>query len=243
VSEITRSTDHRYTYHGLTYPGVTSILRIIDKSDALMSWAARMTAEAALANIGTLPHLLETVGPEGVVRALTARGAWQRDEAAALGTEVHHLADQLAQVLPLPETISPIAAVYARHYLAWWQSSGWTLRASEAMLVNPELGYGGTLDLLCRDRDGRTVLADIKTGRAVYHETALQLAAYGMAELIEAPEIGLCTMPAVDRYVVVHVTGDGVREVEMAVGGPEAAAFQAAMILSAWRQSTKGRKL
>ena len=55
-------------------------------------------------------------------------------------------------------------------YAAWWKASGWRLRLSEAMLVNPMMGYGGTLDLLAYDRDGRTVLADIKTGKGVYQE-------------------------------------------------------------------------
>ena len=50
-----------------------------------------------------------------------------------------------------------------------------------------DLGYGGTLDLLAYDETGRTVLADVKTGRSVYSETRLQLLAYGEAALI-APQ-------------------------------------------------------
>ena len=48
---ITRSADHRYTDTdtGTVYPGVTGILGILDKSGPLMSWAARQTAEAAIA--------------------------------------------------------------------------------------------------------------------------------------------------------------------------------------------------
>ena len=36
-SAITRSADHRYTYEGTVYPGVTSILGVLDKSGPLMS--------------------------------------------------------------------------------------------------------------------------------------------------------------------------------------------------------------
>ena len=79
---ITRSADHHYTYGGVTYPGVTGILKVIDKSDALMAWAARQTAEAALALIDT-PQVLAAVGPEGFVKAVTSRTSWKRDEAAA----------------------------------------------------------------------------------------------------------------------------------------------------------------
>ena len=73
---ITRDRYHRYTYEGTTYPGVTSILRVLDKSDALMAWASRNTAEAALAQLDHLAGLRDTVGPEGVVKALTARSGW-----------------------------------------------------------------------------------------------------------------------------------------------------------------------
>ena len=246
--QITRSTDHRYTYAGRTYPGVTSILGVIDKSGALMSWAARQTAEAAvdLALAGTaeatgLANLLNTVGREGTVKALTARSGWKRDEAAALGTAVHGYADDHINGRPIPE-LPEIQRKYVDAYAEWWAASGWTLRTSEAYLVHPEFGYGGTLDLLCRDADGRTVLADIKTGKAVYKEAVLQLAAYGDAQLIQPPGGAVFTMPAVDRYAILHVTAAGVREIEVPVGRFEHLAFAACLDLYAWTQSMKGRK-
>lgn len=242
MAEITRSLDHRYTFRGETYPGVTGILKIIDKSGPLMGWAARMTAEAAIGLEGGLAPLIATVGREGAVKALTARSAWKNEEARDLGTDVHAMADLWITDQPLPD-MGDATRKRVEAYGEWWKGSGWTRRTSEALLVNPGLGYGGTLDLLCYDRDGRTVLADIKTGKAVYAETALQLTAYGMATWIEAPGLGLFEMPAVDRYVVVHVMADTVREVEMTVGSLERDAWRAAMKLSEWRDSTKGQRL
>lgn len=240
MSYIQRTPDHRYIYDGNTYPGVTSILRVIDKSDALMSWASRQTAEAALAMLPTLPTLLESVGPSGAVAAMTARSSWKKDEAAQLGTTVHALAEaivrgELAQ-------IPPEAADHVRHYAEWWKASGWKVSTTEAMVVNPEMGYGGTFDLLARDADNRRVLADVKTGRGIYWEGALQLAAYGMAQVIEVGGT-IYEMPAIDRYVILHVTREGMREVEVSVGSLERAAFAAALTLSAWRETVKGRKL
>ena len=99
---ITRDAAHNYSYEGRQYPGVTGILRVLDKSDALMGWAARQTAEAAVRLTATpgepdanaLETLIGTVGTEGTIRALTSRSSWTRDEAAQLGTDVHHLAHQ-----------------------------------------------------------------------------------------------------------------------------------------------------
>ena len=112
-----------------------------------MAWAAKNTAQAAIRMIDELPKLLEAVGPEGVTKALTSRSDWERDKAANLGTSVHNLADLVVQGHPLPEMTDTEEARVIK-YANWWVASGWTLRASEAVLVNTAMGYGGTLDLL-----------------------------------------------------------------------------------------------
>lgn len=244
MTGITRSADHRYTYEGVTYPGVTGILKVIDKSDALMGWAARNTAEAAIALLpgGELARMLEAVGPEGVTKALTARSSWKRDEAASLGTEVHTLADQLVRH---EHPVVPERAVkHVKAYSDWWANAGWTVRASEAFVIKatPQWGYGGTIDLLCRDRDGCTVLADIKTGKGVYSEAVLQLTAYGNAEKIQTAT-GIYPMPHIDRYAILHVTAEGVREVEVNIGDLELQAWYGAIDLSAWHKTLKGKRL
>jgi hypothetical protein len=247
---ITRSADHHYFYQGQVYPGVTSILRVIDKSDALMAWAARQTAEAAIAltteqeltrTINALERLIETVGPEGAIKALTNRSTWKRDEAANLGIEVHRLADLVVNGQPTPSMEEPVR-YRVLEYAKWWEHAGWTVRASEAMVVNTQQEYGGTIDLLARDRDGRTVLADIKTGKAVYREAVLQLTAYGSAPLIQL--LGrVYSMPKIDRHVILHVTLDGVREVEVPIGALEEMAFAACRALYDWAETTKGKRL
>ena len=253
MTPITRSADHRYTYEGVTYPGVTSILGVLDKSGPLMSWAARQTAEAAVAladdfgdnRTDSLRRMIDTVGREGTIKALTSRSSWQRDEAAALGTEVHRLADMVVNSKPTPAMTDTVRKRVLA-YVDWWTSSGWVLRLSEAMVILPDeaCGFGGTFDLLARDRDGRTILADIKTGKAVYHEAVLQMAAYGMAKLVQpAEQDKVYPMPSPDRYVILHVTADGVREVEVAIGTPERMAFLACRELHTWRESMKGKKL
>lgn len=243
---IHRTPNHVYSFDGVTYPGVTSVLDILDKSGPLMAWAARMTAEAAVGMAGSLSALVETVGPQGAVKALTARSAWKNEDAKMLGTEVHHLADLLQAGQALPP-VSPTALVRIEHYDQWLRSSGWRMRCSEGMLVNPGWGYGGTLDILAYDRDGATVLADIKTGNIayrghVYDSIVLQLAAYGNGTWIEDAD-ALYAMPEIDRYAVIHVTAEGCTEVPVDVGKPEREAFHNALRLYRWRESMKGKKL
>ena len=249
---IQRSADHRYLYEGAWYPGATGILGILDKSGPLMSFAARQTAEAALgliygdppkepADLRVLAQVLESTGREGFLRAITSRAGWQKDEAAKLGTQVHEWAELVVRGGEIPQLDDPIRQ-RVMHYTEWWKASGWQLRLSEAMVVDPDAGYGGTFDLLAYDADGRTVLADIKTGKGVYREAILQLAAYGYAPLVAptgSPEA--YPMPKVDRYVVLHVTTEGVREVELSIGDSEYRAFLACMTLASWAETAKGR--
>jgi hypothetical protein len=192
--------------------------------------------------------MIENIGRDGVIKAVTSRANWQRDEAAQLGTQVHHWADALVASQPLP-SLSDTARAYAEHYAEWWQSRRWTLRLSEALVVSPQLpgntdheGWGGTFDLLAYDQDGRTVLADIKTGKGIYREVILQLAAYGMAKLVSPMGSGtVYPMPTVDRYVVIHVTREGVREVELSIGAREWAAWLSALDLYRWTETVKGK--
>ena len=157
---ITRSDDHRYFYEGRQYPGVTSILDLIDKSGALMAWASKNTAEAAVelaSQIITegdqvrwesaLDALIKSVGKDGTVKALTSRAGWKRDEAASLGTLVHALADDHinGRISEVPDH----AKAHVKGYEEWWKASGWSVRTSEAYVLHPDHGYGGTLDLLC----------------------------------------------------------------------------------------------
>lgn len=260
IGGITRSADHRYTFDGKTYPGVTGILSVIDKSAALMSWAARQTAEATLGLMesgGTDPirsplplmALLDAVGPEGFVKAVTSRSSWKRDEAASLGTEVHMLADRLIRGELRAEDVPDRSRAHVKHYLDWWTANRWQVRASEAMVVHPEAGYGGTIDLLCRDGDGKTVLADIKTGKAVYQEAVLQLTAYGLATYIQTLDpvtdryvMSLMPRP-IDRHVILHVTADSVREIEVNVGTDEVIAWLSCIDLARWRETMKGKRL
>lgn len=254
---ITRSIDHKYTYEGRTYPGVTTVLKVLDKSGPLMGWAAKETAKAAIGMMRResvvsgpdpsypLETLIATVGEEGAIRALTARSNWTRDDAASVGTALHDIADTIAREgLAAVGDIDPKLEARAQLYSEWWQASGWTLRASEALLVNPQMQYGGTLDLLARDADGRTVLADIKTGKGVYQEAVLQLCAYGDATFIQpAGATQVYTMPVIDRHVILHVTAEGVREIEVNVGAAERVAWAACLDLHGWAETMKGKRL
>src|SRR5262245_2864024 len=102
---ITRTADHVYSYEGKQYPGVTTVLKVLDKSGPLMAWAARQTAEAALET--DVPALRLAVGDQGVIKALTNRATWKRDEAAQIGSQVHEWADLYVRTGSVPDGAGP----------------------------------------------------------------------------------------------------------------------------------------
>lgn len=267
ASPITRSIDHRYTYEGITYPGVTGIIDIVGGSFAQASgWGAKMTAQAAVRLVKVIdPNIMDeadhqsrydfsaleqmflAVGPAGVEKALKSRDSWGPDPSGSvLGNKVH---EAISRWLNTGwETTEPSTFTRVRHFTEWWQASGWKLRLSEAIVLHPakdheQDGWGGTIDILAYDRDGRTVLADIKTGN-IYPKVALQLAAYGLCSLVQ-PEGSqtVYPMPLPERYVTLHVTRGGCREIEMSIGTAERMAFLSALDIYHWSQSMKGKKL
>jgi hypothetical protein len=267
---ITRDAAHRYTFEGVQYPGVTSILDVLDKSFPLMTWAARETATAAV-NMATreerdaltaLDVLILETGKAGAIKALSSRANWTRDEAAQLGTEVHALADKLVRGIPL-DFMTPTQRLRVEHYAKWWEqllAGGAKLRLSEAMVCrpndpdNPQSGWGGTFDLLYYDADGCTVLADIKTGgkwgRKAYESEILQVTAYGLAKWVQPAVENVLTetpkvypMPMPDKYKLIHVTAEGCKPIDVDVTVRERMAFLACLVLYHWVESQKGKRI
>ena len=165
--------------------------------------------------------------------------------AGLLGTQVHALAEYVARGEMVPfDGGSEKAMLYARNYAQWWASSGWKLRLSEAMVLSRDVGYGGTFDLLAYDAEGKTVLADIKTGSKLDKAAILQLTAYGMAHLVQpADDQRVYPMPIPDRYVIIHVQPEIAREVEIEVTQADRMAFLDCVDLHRWVASKKGLKL
>jgi hypothetical protein len=108
------------------------------------------------------------------------------DEAAKVGTLAHALiqADLQGEELDMKQ-YSPIQIDLAENaVLSWYE---WKKAhqiepiACEVPFVSDKMRYGGTVDCYCR-LDGKPTLLDFKTGKAIYPEYFVQLAAY--AELL-----------------------------------------------------------
>jgi len=247
--------DHRYFMNGKgPLPSVTSILRVLDKP-ALTAWYKRQVAESAVLGYDHWKDL----AAEDAVKWLTSMPNAQRDRAAERGTEIHGLVDAAGRSpdggsgLPVSQEYADTLSAFAGFLEACGGSQ--SIVSSEKAVLNLSEGYAGTFDLLMH-KDNELWLIDVKTGKGVYPDYALQLAGYGMAEHIALPnDPTLYPFPEPQRYGVLHLRPeryseaastpegrqypDGYRLLEYSITDRERLAFLAALELWRWMQAHK----
>jgi hypothetical protein len=148
----------RYKLNGRIVPGVTTMLGILDKP-GLLKWAW---------NCGRDGIDIEKV----------------RDHAGNIGTVAHALVEAWLRKMRFDESdvapnILSQALSVKRRFVEWWEENGLALEHSELQMVSPSMEVGGTADIIATRPNGRRILIDVKTGKAVYREAHLQVAAYG----------------------------------------------------------------
>lgn len=222
--------DPRYHRYLVTVPGVcerlfqpsvTSILKMKDKSDALVTWAVGCFEAKAKEHIASIKG--DELDRELVIAVIEqSKNTWRsvKEQTADIGTAVHAALEQeiKARAGLCPSPTLPItagvgltqdmvdmanAAIFAG--VKFFDSRRIRLVQSEAPRWSPTHGYIGTGDLIA-EIDGKLSMLDFKTGKRLYPEVFLQLAAYQMAYQEEHPG------EEIVQRVGLNVRKDGVLE-------------------------------
>ena len=207
---VNHADGHIYFLDGSKTDGVTGILKAGVPMN-LEDWAARETAGYAIDFWEELAELKPSERYETLKRARFET----RDSAAVRGTEIHKLVWRLARG-ERPEVraeLEPYVDAYLRFADEDWEVEELLV---EAVVGHRAARYMGTLDVIAKLADGRRWILDFKTGRAIYPESALQLAAYRYAEWYIGPDGDELELPAVDAAGVVHLRDDGYSLFEVA---------------------------
>lgn len=202
---------------GEKFWSVTTIIGGGLPKPALLPWGIKSVAEAAVAKRKTLTAMTiecETEGKcspgnwcsscDAAVRWLKSAPYQQRDKAADLGTRIHEAAEAYKLGRPMPEWAEDIRP-YMEQYVRWLVAHEPTFEATEATVYSRTERYAGTLDAIVTLADGRRLLIDYKSGKDVYPEVAIQLAAYRHAEFIGMPDNTERPVPEVDGCAVLHL--------------------------------------
>jgi hypothetical protein len=217
---------------GATFPSVTNILGVIDKP-ALKFWAAKSAAEAAVRYFNERRVLFEATGdwsldPKEAVETIK-RAPWRKSgDAAERGTDVHAAVEELVckGMLYEPEEWSPEVLAHVAQYQRFADDFEPFPLFAEATCYSTTYGYAGTLDIIA-DLPGRGLFVlDIKTGKGIYPEAALQLAAYRWADyMITGPPWERHEMPPTVGAAALHLQANKYDLIEVDAGADTLAAF------------------
>jgi hypothetical protein len=166
-----------YRVNGEYFRRVTTLLGGIPKP-ALADWAARTVAEYAVEH----KHAWEGLPAAAAVKLLKGTTRSRRDDAAMRGTVIHATTEACLNGSPLPDGLTEEeldCAIAAEGFLRQHVRE---VLAVELTVFSARFKYAGTLDLWAMGRDGTQWIFDWKSGRAIYPEYAVQLAAYANAE-------------------------------------------------------------
>ena len=189
---------------GVRVPSVTTVMAMKAKP-MLVPWAAKMAAHFADENWDDLSKM----DSDSRVNLIKKAHYYKAKDAADLGDSIHIYAEAYMKDEPLPDYPDEAAASIG-NLIEWIDQRSPRLIAAEVTMWS-SLGYAGTFDLLA-EIDDEIWLLDWKTGKGVYDEVGLQLAALHYAEKVLAEEDTI--LPKATRFGVVHIRPDGAKLIE-----------------------------
>jgi hypothetical protein len=195
-----------YTWRNERYFSVTTIINGGVPKPALINWAKKFTAEYAVEHFDAFAMLVKD-DPDGAIEWLKGAAYRDRDRKAELGTELHTATEAYVLGKPMPPWSLPIRPVM-KNFEAFLADYKPNYLATEASVFNRSERYAGTLDAIA-EIDGRRYLIDVKSGKGIYSEIALQLAGYRFAEFIGLPDGSEEPMHEVDACAALHLPADG----------------------------------
>jgi hypothetical protein len=201
-----RSGNRFYSWGNENFWSVTTIIGGGYPKAWGIGWGIKATAEGVVNSLESGIDLAKMAehDRDAAVRWIKALPYAGRDRAAELGTSVHLATEAYILGKPFPEwtpLVKPRMLAFER-FLADYAPE---FEATEASVFSRAEHYAGTLDAICRlDGWGRW-LVDYKTGKGVYPEVGLQLAAYRFAEFIGLPDGSEAPMPDVDGCACLHL--------------------------------------
>lgn len=217
-------------------PGVTSVVGMLPK-DFLKFWAAKLTAETAVENLGAVVNLALT-DPEGAVDYLKRAPLRNTGKAADVGTEVHDLVERLFRGEKLGK-VHPDFQPYvtgAREFLDEFEPEFLHL---EETVWSDTHGYAGSFDWIAKIGD-EIVIGDNKTTRSGVHaEVALQLAAYKNADYLIDADGEQTPLPKIDTGAVLHLRPEGWKVVPVTVTDDVFSVFCSLLPVLDWERETK----
>ncbi len=190
------------TYKDQDYPSVTSILKAGLPKPALINWAARVTAEEAMRSLDKLKDMEFAKG----VTLLSKTHERVRNTRANEGTSIHARAEAYQKGTPF-RPLSAETAPYIEQFDRFLYDFRPVFLKTEQTVYSNKYRYAGTLDSEV-EIDGVRYALDIKTGKRIYPDVALQLVAYDRADFAVVDGVECPVIPA-KKGIALNLRPDG----------------------------------
>lgn len=201
IDESTGKKRHDYMLDGKPLTGVTTILKVVGKGDALVQWSANKAIEHIEKNIGYAEN------SEDIHKLCEeAKYAWKtsRDTAGDFGTNVHKAIEEWVKEGKMFPDLTEKEQKSFDNFREWAKENDVNFVQSEMRIYSRKYWYAGTLDLLI-EVDGKLFLADIKTSSRIYPEHMWQMGGYDIA----VNEMTKNKYKDIEGYVVVNLKKTG----------------------------------
>lgn len=232
--------------------GVTTLIKGGTEAGALVRWAPKVVAQWVHDNAEAVIRMYADLADKKIdekefVGKLADLPNQVRDAAALRGKDIHALAEDVIQGIPVavPKEYAKKVNGYAR----FLDDYDVTPLLTEAAVGSRKHWYAGTLDSVSEfgpaappKLAGRRLLLDWKTSNNVYGDTCMQLAAYLKAEGWLDLENPLEPQPmpeGISGIGVVHITDDGTFPYEL---GDADQAFKEFLHVAHTTKTAKRRK-
>lgn len=233
-----------YEWEGEQYPSVTTLRRIIGVPFSLVNWMQAnvmnaVISDPSLAEVRQVPSRGKTMRdekPAEIRKRIRAAADAEREQSADRGSRVHEAAEQRVPVSKADPDVAPFLA----QFYDWLDASNAKVLSQEGQVFNLTLGYAGSYDLIVQLPDGRIVVIDIKTGKNIYADHALQLMGYGLGEFVgwndRRDMAATQLLQGAHALAVLHLTEEGWEFVELRVTPELRQAFESMCHLAHWME-------
>jgi hypothetical protein len=211
--------------------GVTSVTGMLPKP-FLRYWATKLAAEWAVENVGTVTNLITSGEKEAAVDLIKKAPDRYTKGAADRGTAIHDLVEK-ANIGEDLGIVHPDFRPDMASYTKFLESFQPEFLEVESTVWSDTHGYAGTLDGICRI-DDEILIYDLKTGKSVYSEVALQLAAYKNADYIINADGTQREIPEIQGAFVVHLRQEGFRVVPVRIDSDVFKVFKSLLQIVKW---------
>ena len=162
------------------YPSVTTVMKVIDKPE-IDTWRVERAIKASISSRREAGERIKTF-----IERIVEKAQSRSTKAVNFGSDIHSyieakLNGQSFESIYIPAKTKDSIAKHLETHV--------TAPNCEVVAINKELGYGGTIDLICTLSDGRRCMYDFKTQGTkparsfmYYRDFIIQLGAYSLCD-------------------------------------------------------------